>query len=327
MTSHLAAHGNIARLGVLSLGKYASRWSKQILQNHQPQEHYMQNRTFDLITQRILTMLEHGTIPWRKPWHTRTGWPRNYISKKQYRGINAFLLAAMGYESPLWLTFRQAAHAKGCVRKGEKACPVVFWKRIPVEDKASGEEKRIPLLRFYYVFNTAQCDGLGDMTASVALPDGDSTAPEDVVAHMPHPPAIKHGMTHAFYSPSDDCIGLPMRARFTTPESYYATLFHELIHATGHEKRLARPALTTRAGFGSNPYCKEELIAEMGAAFLCGHAGIVEQTVENSAAYLHTWKQRLQEDNTLIVQAAAQAQKAVDFILGRTFPESEDGHE
>jgi antirestriction protein ArdC len=287
----------------------------------------MKNRAYNLITQRILSMLEHGTVPWRKPWHTRTAWPRNYISKRQYRGINAFVLAAMGYESPHWLTFRQVAHANGCVRKGEKACPVVFWKRIPVEDKTSGEEKRIPLLRFYYVFNTAQCDGLGDTTDSVAPPDGGDTTPEHVVSNMPDPPAIKHGMTHAYYSPTDDCIGVPVPERFATSQGYYATLFHELIHATGHEKRLARPALTTRADFGSDPYCKEELIAEMGAAFLCGHVGIVELTMENSAAYLNSWKQRLQEDSTLIVQAAAQAQKAVDYILGRAFPEGEDAHE
>jgi antirestriction protein ArdC len=109
---------------------------------------------------------------------------------------------------------------------------------------------------------------------------------------------------------------MPMRERFDSQESYYATLYHELTHATGHESRLNRATLTAKAGFGSNPYCKEELIAEMGAAFLCGHAEIAERTVDNSAAYLQNWLEQLRNDKTLIVQAAAQAQKAADFILG-----------
>ena len=133
---------------------------------------------------------------------------------------------------------------------------------------------------------------------------------------MPQRPEIKHGMARAFYSPGEDCVGLPVRERFERAEGYYATLFHELVHATGHESRLNRSSLTEKSGFGSNPYCKEELIAEMGAAFLCGQAEIAERTIENSAAYLHGWLEQLRSDKTLIVQAAAQAQKAADFILG-----------
>jgi antirestriction protein ArdC len=113
-----------------------------------------------------------------------------------------------------------------------------------------------------------------------------------------------------------------MRERFERAESYYATLFHELVHATGHESRLNRVTLTEKAGFGSNPYCKEELIAEMGAAFLCGQAEIAERTIDNSAAYLNGWLDQLRSDKTLIVQAAAQAQKATDFILGNGHEES-----
>ena len=123
------------------------------------------------------------------------------------------------------------------------------------------------------------------------------------------------------------CVGLPPRERFERAEGYYATVFHELVHSTGHEKRLKRSTLTESAGFGSNPYCKEELIAEMGAAFLCGQAEIGERTIDNSAAYLNGWLEQLKNDKTLIVQAAAQAQKASDFILGRTFPESEAVHD
>ena len=117
---------------------------------------------------------------------------------------------------------------------------------------------------------------------------------------------------------SVDIVAMPDRARFDTEAGYYATLFHELTHATGHASRLNRPTLTESAGFGSNPYGREELVAELGAAFLCGHAGI-ENTIQNSAAYLQNWLEALQNDNKLIVQAAAQAQKASDFILGTKF--------
>ncbi len=142
--------------------------------------------------------------------------------------------------------------------------------------------------------------------------------PAEIVAKMPQAPVIKHGMAMASYSPSKDVVNMPDHARFDAEDNYHATLFHELIHATGHETRLKRAGIMERNGFGSNPYSKEELIAEMGAAFLCGHAEIVERTIDNSAAYLQGWLEQLRSDKTLIVQAAAQAQKAADFILGKT---------
>ena len=271
---------------------------------------------YEQITERIITLLAQGTVPWQKPWKARTGLPRNFVSQKPYRGINVFLLLAMSYESPFWLTFRQALQLGGAVRRGEKSCPVVFWKQTTIEDKESGEPQKIPLLRYYHVFNVAQCDGLKTGTGPVAEPVNGILKPDEIVAHMPQRPEIKHGMARAFYSPHEDCVGLPVRERFDRAEGYYATLFHELVHATGHESRLNRVTLTEKAGFGSNPYCKEELIAEMGAAFLCGQAEIAERTIDNSAAYLNGWLEQLRNDKTLIVQAAAQAQKAADFILG-----------
>src|SRR5476651_2074802 len=120
----------------------------------------MNARVYDQITERIITMLMQGAVPWQKPWKARTGLPRNLVSQKPYRGINVFLLLAMSYESPLWLTFRQALQLGGSVRKGEKSCPVIFWKQTTFDDKESGEAKKIPMLRFYHVFNVAQCDGL-----------------------------------------------------------------------------------------------------------------------------------------------------------------------
>jgi len=271
---------------------------------------------YEQITERIVALLEKGTVPWRKPWKANSGLPRNLVSKKAYRGINVLLLHAMSYESPFWLTFRQAMELGGSVRKGEKACPVVFWKQHEVEDKETGEKEKIPMMRFYYVFNVAQCDGLKNIPAPVETPFSAPTKPEEIVAFMPKRPEIKHGMRKAFYSPGEDIIAMPDRERFDDEAGYYATLYHEMTHSTGHRSRLNRPTLTESEGFGSNPYCKEELIAEMGAAFLCGQAGIAERTEENSAAYIQNWLEALKNDKSLIVQAAGQAQKAADFILG-----------
>ena len=276
----------------------------------------MNAHIYEQITERIITLLLQGTVPWQKPWKARTGLPRNLVSGKSYRGINVFLLLAMSYESPFWLTFRQALQLGGNVRKGEKSCPVVFWKQTTIEDKETREPQKIPLLRYYSVFNVAQCDGLKISAEPESEAINGIVHPDEIIAHMPQRPVIKHGMTRAYYSSREDYVGLPSRERFERAEGYYATLFHELVHATGHESRLNRASLTEKAGFGSNPYCKEELVAEIGAAFLCGQAEIVERTIDNSASYIQNWLEQLRNDRTLIVQAAAQAQKAADFILG-----------
>jgi antirestriction protein ArdC len=161
----------------------------------------------------------------------------------------------------------------------------------------------------------SQCTGLKN------IPPADNAAfiqtlPAELVANMPQRPVIKHGMAMASYSPASDVVNMPDPARFKSEEHYHATLFHELVHATGHEKRLKRASILERNGYGSDPYAKEELIAEMGSAFLCGYADIVDRTINSSAAYLEGWLKSLKEDKTLIVHAAAQAQKAADFILG-----------
>jgi len=288
--------------------------------NQSPKQIKTTNATsvYDIITERIISLLEQGTVPWQKPWKVQSGMPRNLVSKKPYRGINAFLLHSMQYESPFWLTFKQAQEHGGKIRKGARACPVVFWKPIEIKDQKTGEAEKIPFLRYYHVFNLAQCEGLSVNNEAPAEP----TPAGQIVENMPQRPDIKHGMNAAFYSPSVDTVGMPSRERFQIEAGYFATLFHELIHSTGHEKRLNRSTLLESSGFGSDPYCKEELIAEMGAAFLCGHAGIVEITLNNSAAYLDHWLKQLNEDKTLIVRAAAQAQKAADFILATTFNEA-----
>lgn len=303
----------------------------------------MNDKVYQVITDRVLALLQQGTVPWHKPWHGGEQMPHNLCSRKPYRGVNVFLLHAMAYESPYWLTFKQAQGLGGNVRKGEKACPVVFWKWLDSDEvnPDTGERQRIPLLRYYSVFNVAQCEGISQHVPAFPGGNGSLHKPipeaEAIVASMPKRPDIRHGLDRAFYSPSGDYVGMPDKGAFESSESYFDTLFHELTHATGHESRLARKGVSGTDGqwsaFGSTPYAKEELVAEMGAAFLCGQCGIVERTIDNSAAYVASWLDRLSKDVRLVVNAAAQAQKAADFILGTFAPDgtqgesSEEGHQ
>lgn len=275
-------------------------------------------KAYNIITERILALLESGTVPWHKPWASPEAMPRNLVSKKPYRGINVMLLHCAGYASPYWLSYQQAREKGGHVRRGERGCPVVFWKWLETEDRATGELRSVPLLRYYTVFNVAQCDGVSaPATNAPQRPHTPIEAAETIVARMPARPPIDHGHEGASYSPRLDRVAMPQPELFHSAEGYYATLFHELTHATGHASRLHRKEIAdTVIRFGSTDYSKEELVAEMGAAFLAGQAGISEPLIENSAAYIDGWLSRLRKDPKLVVHAAAQAQKAADFILG-----------
>ena len=277
---------------------------------------------YDVITDRILAQLEAGTVPWRKPWNGKAGMPKNLVSGKEYRGINVFLLHSLGYESPYFLTFRQAKKLGGHVSKGEKGCPVVFWKLLEVDRNDDGEAttRRVPMLRYYTVFNVAQCEGIDAPTLDVPERKHEPVqAAQATVEAMPHRPGIVHGYTGAAYSPRTDIVRMPKPGRFESSEAYYKTLFHELTHSTGHSSRLNRNVDLKLAAFGSSDYSREELVAEMGAAFLCGETGILDAQIGQSAAYIAGWLKALKNDRKMVVTAAAQAQKAVDFILNRNF--------
>lgn len=288
------------------------------------------NKAYQVITDRMIDLLEQGTVPWRKPWAGNDLMPANLVSKKNYRGINVFLLAAMAYESPYWLTFNQSKKLGGSVRKGEKACPVVFWKWLEVDDKKNPtRQKKIPMLRYYHVFNVAQCDGL-DGHVPVMETENREFNPineaEALATAMPDKPELTHTHSRAFYRPAQDLVNVPRPELFNSDEEYYSTLFHELVHSTGHEKRLGRHDKDELVMFGSNTYSREELVAEMGCAYMCGTCGIVEQTIDNSAAYIAGWLERLKNDKAFVIKAAAHAQKAVDYILGSSL-ESEHSEE
>jgi antirestriction protein ArdC len=284
----------------------------------------MKKSVYEIVTERIVELLNQGQIPWRKPWKPEAGEHCNLISKMPYRGINVFLLGCAGFDSPWWLTFRQARQLGGQVRKGEKGTVVVFWKWLEEEkkDEETGETKRvrIPLLRYYTVFNIEQCEGIPaeKIPSRIERPSfSPHQAAQGIIDNMPHKPTMQFGGDRAFYRPSLDLVQLPKPESFESMAEYYSTAFHELVHSTGHSSRLDRKEITHIKPFGSQDYSREELVAEMGAAFLCAVAGIEQNTIANSAAYIQGWLKVLKDDKKLVVLAAAAGQKAADFIRGQ----------
>ena len=281
---------------------------------------------YQIVTDEIIKKLEGGTVPWHQPWKSH-GAARNLISGKAYRGINSFLLSCSPFSSLFWLTFNQADGLGGHVRKGEHSSMAVFFKQWEIEKESpeTGEtvEVKIPILRYYRVFNADQCEGINHkrlaelQTFSASNNFNPIEQADSVIANMPNCPAMKEEGSRAFYRPSTDTVTMPPRGLFDSPETFYSTLFHELAHATGHASRLNRKGIMEHHFFGDQDYGQEELVAEMGAAFLTGHCGISQPLIDNQASYIASWLKTIRKDAKLVVVAAAQAQKAADFILGK----------
>jgi len=283
-------------------------------------------KAYDVIADRILASLDRGEVPWRKPWGLKPGIMPQSVTGHEYSGINALVLGLSGYGDPRWLTFRKANELGGHVRKGEKSTPVVLWKPLQREtEDDSGEKitKTFWLLRYYSVFNVEQCEDLSLPAVAAPKPFDQIEAAETIIASMPNKPSIAHdGGDRAYYVPATDSIHLPPHTAFDGAGEFYSTAFHELGHSTGHEKRLNRHGLETGiATFGSATYSREELAAEFASAFLCHESGI-ENTIDNSAAYISGWASVIRKDRRLVVQAAAQGQKAADYITGRKSDEA-----
>jgi len=212
------------------------------------------------------------------------------------------------------------------VRKGEKGTPVVFFKKLEVEDTETGEDKLIPMLKKFTVFNMDQIDGIEAPDIEPRDPDAEPTQPmavaEAIYKGYVLPPKLKIGGVQAMYDPTNDVVNMPEAERFPDGAIHASTLFHELVHSTGHSKRLDRKLDTRLAPYGSPDYSREELIAECGAAFLCASTSILPETIEQSASYIDGWRRRLKDDKTLIVRAAAAGQKAADHILGQTWDDA-----
>jgi antirestriction protein ArdC len=284
------------------------------------------NDIYQTITDKIITELEVGTVPWVRPWSGEADpFPRNALSQRPYRGINTVVLGmeahCRGYASNQWLTFKQAQQLGGHVRKGERASTIIYYEARMMEKNdadlvAEGDEadKRfVPLLKLFSVFNVDQVEGLPEsyQDRPVHEADWDASATAEQIMECSGA-AIRHQGFKAFYSPTNDLIYLPGKATFADAAAYYSTALHELCHWTGSSTRLGRK-LGRR--FGESAYAMEELIAELGAAFLSAHCRLDGQL--QHASYISSWLEVLQRDKRAVFVAAAQAQKAADYLLAQ----------
>lgn len=273
----------------------------------------MSGTVYDVITNRIVESLKQNVVPWRMSW--KTGSAKNLVSKKPYRGINQLLLGSARYNSPWFLTYKQALVLGGNIRKGEKSIPVIFWR---VSDHKDDPTKKSFVLRYYSVFHASQADGIEVPPEPDTIPFNPIERAEQIVAGYKDCPTISYGGNRAEYVPALDVINLPSKESFEKPEAFYQVSFHEMIHSTGAKQRLDREGITNFDKFGSHQYSVEELIAECGSSFLAGEAGILDPVFENTTAYIQGWISRLQSNPKWIIQASGKAATAADYILGKS---------
>lgn len=283
----------------------------------------MSNKVCEMVAERVLAELEKGVAPWTKPWFGSDRFV-SHNNGKHYSLLNCILLGTPGE----YVTFKQVQNEGGKVKKGAKSKFVVYWNFIEKrEEDDSGEIKikKFPILKYYNVFNVNDCEGI----KKKYLSDDDTRfihetvkdAEEVIKGYCDANPSLKivrsNESGRAFYRPINDFIQVPRMEQFPKVEEFYSTLFHEMTHSTGHWSRLGRfKEVSAVAAFGDNDYGKEELIAELGAAALCGKCGIESNdSFRNSAAYLKGWMEAIKGNPDMIVQAAGKADKAVDFIL------------
>lgn len=282
------------------------------------------------VTAKIIEALKGGTIPWQQPW-VGGAMPTSLSTGRPYRGVNVFILGITGqlegYSSPWWGTYNQINERGGQVTKGQKSTSIILWRPVEKKDAAGTVVERFMVLRAYNVFNAEQAEWPEGSRLPVA-PDAPTGAEalahcdEMVADYLATGPTLRHGGDAAAYSPRADLVMMPEQASFTSTEGYYSTLFHELTHSTGAEKRLNREGIVEGHRFGDTSYAKEELIAEMGAAMLCGMGGIEQETFDRSAAYIANWIKALDNDPNMIVRAGAAAQRATDLLTSATFDEA-----
>jgi antirestriction protein ArdC len=301
----------------------------------------MSNKVAAIITEKIMSKLDQGIIPWHKPWRVSTDMPRNLISNKNYRGVNVFLLLAEGFTSPYWLSMKQTNELGGKVKAKSTPAQIIFWNWKPVTDldaKGKAEFKIIPFIRYYNVFNLDQVEGINteklkhfhelSKLDKEELEFNPIEAAENIVMSYGGCPEINHGGGRAFYNSGTDKIGMPEKKTFKSEHEYYCTLFHEMGHSTGHKNRLDRKSLVDNNSFGSHGYSKEELVAELTASFLSAQSEILTDGIlDNSTAYIQSWLKVLKNDKNIFLTAAQSAQKAFDHILGVTVKDKEPAEE
>ena len=275
------------------------------------------------VTDKIVASLEAGTRPWMQPWQAASGAPFPLRGNGQpYRGVNVLLLWAeaveCGYRASTWMTYKQASEQGAYVRKGEKGAMVVYADtihRTETNDKGEDVERAFGFMKAYTVFNVEQIEGLnaGFYPADAVNDEGQAV---DLIEHAESfftrtGAVFRHGGSSAFYAPVPDVIQLPPVQTFRDAESYTATKAHELIHWTGHKDRMAREF---GKRYGDRAYAFEELVAEMGAAFLCADLAIAPELRAEHADYLASWLDVMKEDKRAIFAAASHAQKAMDYL-------------
>jgi antirestriction protein ArdC len=275
------------------------------------------NDVCQIVVNKIIDKLEQGVVPWRQPW--TAGLPRNYETKRAYSGINVILLAMLEYSFPYFLTWNQLTKLNAKVKQGEKPHLVVYYKPYETDQEKFDEEtgevynEKIKkyILRYYSLYNIEQ--------TTLSLPETKEVDTielcEDVVNNMQNEPEIVHKYLRAYYSPTRDLVNIPAIDSFQNSELYYGTLFHELIHSTGHKSRLNRSTITEAHAFGDALYSEEELIAELGSAFLSAHAGISNKTLDDSSSYINGWLNVIKKKPDFIFKCSTKAKRAAEFIL------------
>lgn len=286
-----------------------------------------ENKVYGIITDKIIELMEQGTIPWTQKWDSQL--PQNFVTKRQYTGFNFFYLYVMalqkGYKSPYWMTFHQIQSIKGKLKSGQykNGEIVIFYKMNPWLDKndldkdGQPKKKMYPMLRFYTVYNVEQTEGI-EYESGTRQNNGIETCETIVKEYKDHPPIVNVNGQTPCYIPSEDRINIPEMNTYEKAEYYYRSLFHEFTHSTGHEKRLARfDSKDNKVSFTEEARSKEELTAELGAAFLCAEASISNEDMQKyNAAYIKSWLQVLKDDKRMVIEAASKAQRAVDHIRG-----------
>ena len=268
---------------------------------------------YDAITEKVITALEAGVAPWKRPWSSlSSGEYRNAVTGRHYRGLNILMLnissAIQGFTDPRWLTYKNAIALKGNVKKGEKGTQIVFWNFFNTETELADGTKKIkqrPFARAYTVFNVQQTEGI-DFPSLDTLEAPAPQATNEIAEKLLGLATVYHGGPKAFYTAASDTIGMPDRDAFESLELYYSTACHELVHWTGHKGRLDRDL---KHRFGSKAYAFEELVAEMGSAFVGAQIMLPFDGMRHPE-YIASWLECLKEDNKAIFTAASKAQAA-----------------
>ena len=279
---------------------------------------------YAIVNNRIVKQLEKGVVPWKHTWG-EAGLPKNLIIGKPYRGINLWLLNPLGYKQNYFLSAKQIKEIGATIKEGEKGNITVFWKWLEIKDDETDQIANVPFLRYSYVYNIAQCDGIHE--SQIPLQDDKQINPLqkclEIIVNMPNQPKIKHKDGKSCYNPLLDIVNVPRAETFKDKESYYCALFTELIHSTGHLSRVNRKEVIQQKAFGAEPYSIEELTAEIGACYLKSLAGMGNEHFENNDADIKGWLIKIKNDRRFIVYASTLAQKATDYILNVSFQYNE----